>query len=110
MINRGNLHRCIPRSPPAVAAQQLQPLRFRFDRTSSSSASATAVKAGKQVASRSAGDPNEMASEKPTTLEGKAPDPTDFANYFCTYGYLYHQVSSSCCSYGGWRLPTPPGG
>ncbi|KAG1680823.1 hypothetical protein FOA52_008156 [Chlamydomonas sp. UWO 241] len=23
--------------------------------------------------------------------EGAAPDATDFANYFCTYGYLYHQ-------------------
>ena len=26
------------------------------------------------------------------SAEGKAPDPTDFANYFCTYGFLYHQV------------------
>lgn len=24
-------------------------------------------------------------------IEGKAPDATDFANYFCTYGFLYHQ-------------------
>ncbi len=27
----------------------------------------------------------------PSVADGKAPDPTDFANYFCTYGYLYHQ-------------------
>ncbi|CAG9460576.1 unnamed protein product [Pedinophyceae sp. YPF-701] len=24
-------------------------------------------------------------------LDGQAPESTDFANYFCTYGYLYHQ-------------------
>lgn len=26
-------------------------------------------------------------------LQGKAPDDKDFANYFCTYAYLYHQVA-----------------
>jgi hypothetical protein len=25
-------------------------------------------------------------------LDGRAPDGKDFANYFCTYAYLYHQV------------------
>lgn len=25
-------------------------------------------------------------------LDGKPPESTDFANYFCTYAYLYHQV------------------
>jgi hypothetical protein len=29
---------------------------------------------------------------KCSDLDGKAPDSTDFANYFCTYGYIYHQV------------------
>jgi protein arginine N-methyltransferase 1 len=24
-------------------------------------------------------------------LDGQAPESTDFANYFCTYSYLYHQ-------------------
>ena len=23
-------------------------------------------------------------------LDGSAPDPTDLANYFCTYAYIYH--------------------
>lgn len=26
----------------------------------------------------------------PSTLDGKAPEATDFANYFCTYSYIYH--------------------
>jgi hypothetical protein len=25
-------------------------------------------------------------------LDGKAPEGSDYANYFCTYAYLYHQV------------------
>ncbi|PRW56855.1 arginine N-methyltransferase [Chlorella sorokiniana] len=28
---------------------------------------------------------------KVSNLDGEAPDSTDFANYFCTYAYLYHQ-------------------
>ena len=24
--------------------------------------------------------------------DGQAPESTDFANYFCTYAYIYHQV------------------
>jgi len=24
--------------------------------------------------------------------DGKAPESADYANYFCTYSYLYHQV------------------
>ena len=31
-------------------------------------------------------------SDRISQLDGKAPESTDFANYFCTYGYLYHQV------------------
>ena len=30
---------------------------------------------------------------KVSDLDGLDPESTDFANYFCTYGYLYHQVS-----------------
>jgi hypothetical protein len=30
--------------------------------------------------------------DKTSALDGNAPDETDFANYFCTYGYIYHQV------------------
>lgn len=30
-----------------------------------------------------------------SNLDGRAPDGTDFANYFCTYAYLYHQVRLS---------------
>ena len=29
--------------------------------------------------------------DKVSSLDGAAPESTDFANYFCTYGYLYHQ-------------------
>ena len=29
-----------------------------------------------------------------SAMDGKAPEATDFANYFCTYAYLYHQVRS----------------
>ena len=29
-------------------------------------------------------------------LDGQAPESTDFANYFCTYAYLYHQVRLAC--------------
>ena len=31
-------------------------------------------------------------------LDGKAPESADFANYFCTYGYLYHQVQNLSCA------------
>ncbi|KIZ06233.1 putative protein arginine N-methyltransferase 4.2 [Monoraphidium neglectum] len=31
------------------------------------------------------------ASERLSSLDGQAPESTDFANYFCTYAYLYHQ-------------------
>lgn len=26
-------------------------------------------------------------------VDGLAPEATDFANYFCTYAFLYHQVT-----------------
>lgn len=29
---------------------------------------------------------------KVSDLDGLDPESTDFANYFCTYGYIYHQV------------------
>lgn len=29
---------------------------------------------------------------KVSDLDGLDPESTDFANYFCTYGYLYHQA------------------
>ena len=38
-------------------------------------------------------------AEPVSKLDGKAPESTDFANYFCTYAYIYHQVkgpSRSC--------------
>ena len=31
-------------------------------------------------------------SERVSELDGSAPEGTDYANYFCTYAYLYHQV------------------
>lgn len=30
-------------------------------------------------------------------LDGSAPESTDYANYFCTYAFLYHQVRT------GWQ-------
>ena len=32
------------------------------------------------------------ASEKVSDLDGKPPESTDYANYFCTYSFLYHQA------------------
>ena len=32
------------------------------------------------------------ADERVSELDGKAPESTDYANYFCTYAFLYHQV------------------
>ena len=29
---------------------------------------------------------------KVSDLDGKPPESTDYANYFCTYSFLYHQV------------------
>ena len=29
---------------------------------------------------------------KLSDLDGQEPESTDYANYFCTYSYLYHQV------------------
>ena len=36
-----------------------------------------------------------MQAAKVSTLDGQAPAPEDFAKYFCTYGYLYHQVRAT---------------
>ena len=36
---------------------------------------------------------NGHAVEKVSELDGAAPDSTDSALYFCTYAYLFHQVS-----------------
>jgi hypothetical protein len=33
-------------------------------------------------------------TQKVSALDGQAPEGTDFANYFCTYAYLYHQVGA----------------
>ena len=35
---------------------------------------------------------NGHAEEKVSDLDGKPPESTDYANYFCTYSFLYHQV------------------
>ena len=32
------------------------------------------------------------ANGRVSELDGKAPESTDYANYFCTYAFLYHQV------------------
>jgi protein arginine N-methyltransferase 1 len=32
------------------------------------------------------------AHDKVSELDGDAPESTDFANYFCAYAYIYHQV------------------
>lgn len=32
------------------------------------------------------------ALQRLSKLDGDAPDTTDFANYFCTYGFVFHQV------------------
>ena len=39
-------------------------------------------------------------------LDGRAPDGKDFANYFCTYAYLYHQVRvlGGDSQAAAWRL------
>ena len=34
-------------------------------------------------------------SERVSEFDGLAPESTDYANYFCTYAYLYHQVCSA---------------
>ena len=40
-------------------------------------------------------------AEKPVAkvseFDGEAPESTDFANYFCTYAYIYHQVRAKVC-------------
>ena len=33
------------------------------------------------------------AAGNPADLAGRAPDDNDWSTYFCTYAYLYHQVS-----------------
>ena len=33
-------------------------------------------------------------SDRVSELDGSAPESTDYANYFCTYAYLYHQARS----------------
>ena len=33
-------------------------------------------------------------------VRAQAPESTDYANYFCTYAYIYHQVGGL----HGWRM------
>ena len=61
------------------------------------------------LAASQAGGPKspkpKMAGErdkKCSDLDGRAPEATDFANYFCTYAFLYHQV----CLPRGQPTPT----
>ena len=45
------------------------------------------------IASGAAEGAGEALQAPPVSrLDGDAPDETDFANYFCTYGFIYHQV------------------
>eukprot|EP01026_Neomeris_dumetosa_P044783 TRINITY_DN3792_c0_g2_i3.p1 TRINITY_DN3792_c0_g2~~TRINITY_DN3792_c0_g2_i3.p1 ORF type:complete len:468 (-),score=63.65 TRINITY_DN3792_c0_g2_i3:547-1950(-) len=50
-----------------------------------------------QMNSNSMGSEQELAKPiskmngRVSSLDGQAPDTTDYANYFCTYAYLYHQ-------------------
>lgn len=41
------------------------------------------------------------AAEKVSALDGAPPESTDYANYFCTYSFLYHQACFL------WRLLWP---
>ena len=49
---------------------------------------------------------NGHAVPKVSDLDGKAPAPSDWANYFCTYAFLYHQVRSLALSSSGLQLST----
>jgi hypothetical protein len=40
---------------------------------------------------------------KVSALDGAEPEATDFANYFCAYAYLYHQV----CMAAARRIVAP---
>ena len=40
---------------------------------------------------------NGHVEEKVSDLDGKPPESTDYANYFCTYSFLYHQVLTRLC-------------
>ena len=41
---------------------------------------------------------NGHTPEVASDLKGQDPDATDFANYFCTYAFLFHQVSGPVVS------------
>ena len=45
-----------------------------------------------QAAAPGLPDVKPAAPVQVSSLDGSAPDATDFANYFCTYGCVYHQV------------------
>lgn len=38
---------------------------------------------------------NGHATPRVSDLDGKAPAPSDWANYFCTYAFLYHQACTA---------------
>lgn len=48
------------------------------------------------------------AGERLSQLDGQAPESTDFANYFCTYAFLYHQVSFTKVRSAPLHPPTCP--
>ena len=37
-------------------------------------------------------DIGKASAARVSELDGAAPESTDYANYFCTYAFLYHQV------------------
>jgi hypothetical protein len=49
---------------------------------------------GRPKKAKTAGMAENGDTQKVSALDGQAPEGTDFANYFCTYAYLYHQVKA----------------
>jgi hypothetical protein len=65
-----------PRGLPSPAARRFGQSKAWFTRSSRTT-----------TMGRSAGEGGRLSN-----LDGQAPEGTDFANYFCTYAYLYHQA------------------
>lgn len=51
---------------------------------------------------------NGHAPDHGSDLKGKDPDATDFANYFCTYAFLFHQVTARQRPHSRQRLGMLP--
>lgn len=81
-------------------------VRHSFRRFLGSLAAPSVLKEHKKFWPREMDLPAATNGAPPVCADGEAPEKTDYANYFCTYAYLYHQVKQPI---DNWKFRTSLG-